>query len=83
MRLAQTYGVLVDRYAPGGLIQCDVSACQHLLDSAFDATKHGFGAGNDLFWIEGLDDVVVSSAFQPDNSLGMGFSGRQHDYWNV
>ena len=83
LRLAQDNGFFIDRHAPGRLIQRDVAARQDLLNSAFDPTKHGLGSRNDLLWIEGLDDVVVRSAVQSDDSLGVSFPGRQHDYRNV
>ena len=83
LRLAQRHGFAIDRHAPRGLVQGDVVAREDLLHSALDATKHGVRARNDLLRIEGLDDVVVGSAIQPDDSLGVAISGRQHDDWNV
>ena len=60
--LAHNYGFSIDRYAAVGLIQDDLVACQNLLNSAFDATKHGVGARNDFARIEWLDDVIVGAA---------------------
>ena len=81
--LAQRQGFSIDRYAPDGLIQCDVVARQNLLNSAFGATQHGVGAGNDFAGIEWLDDVVVGAALQSDDSIGVGFPGGEHDDWYV
>ena len=77
--LAQRHRLSIHGHAAGSLVDFDMAAGQHLLNSALDATQHRVGARNQLARIEGLDDVVVGATLQPDHPLSVRLSGCQHD----
>ena len=83
LRLAQNHGFLIDCHAARDFVQGDTAPGQDLLDLSPDPAEHGFGAGNDLLRVEGLDDVVVGTGVQSRDPVSVGFPGRQHDYRDV